>query len=88
MSVPLVAIATLLVAWLIKREKRGRGGLALILIGGVANLMSRVLYGGVVDNLSLAGVLYNNLADYLIFFGVVWYGYTHIVRRQRASRHR
>ena len=68
------------------REKRGRGGILLILIGGGVNILMRLVYGGVVDNLSLFDMLYNNLADYLIVIGLCWYGYTMFIRRRRDSR--
>lgn len=68
------------------RELWGRVGLGLIVLGGVSNLWSRFWYGGVVDNWVLGGMLYNNLADYLIVFGAFIYGYTYFVRRQRDRR--
>ncbi|MFH2019748.1 MAG: signal peptidase II [bacterium] len=76
----------LLVLWLLVKEKWGRGGLALILLGGGINLLMRLVYGGVIDNWSLRGMLYNNLADYLIIIGLCIYGYTYFVRRRRNSR--
>lgn len=84
----LVGLGLLTVLLIFYRDKRGRVGLGLLALGGTMNLVSRVLYGGVVDNMILWGILYNNLADYLIFFGVVWYGYTYFVRRHRHSSHR
>jgi lipoprotein signal peptidase len=53
------------------RELWGRVGLGLMLVGGAGNIVSRIIYGGVVDNLSLFGLLYNNIWDYLIFIGLI-----------------
>lgn len=55
----------------LKRTWQG-AGLWLILAGGVMNMVSRVKYGGVVDNWSLLW-LSNNLADYLISIGLIIY---------------
>ncbi len=65
-----------------ERELWRACGLYAILLGGGFNLLSRIRYGGVVDNLNFLGLVYNNGADYLIFFGLVIYGYTYFVRRQ------
>lgn len=64
------------------RELWERIGLGLILLGGAGNIFSRIWHGGVLDNLSLLGLLYNNWWDYLIFTGLMIYGYTHYFRRQ------
>jgi len=74
------------ILYLFVKEKEGRGGLALILLGGGINLGMRILYGGVIDNWRLGGLLYNNLADYLIVTGLCWYGYTMFVGRRRNRR--
>ena len=63
------------------RELWGRVGVVLIILGGVGNLVSRILYGGVVDNLNFFGLVYNNYADYLIGMGVILYGYSYYFRR-------
>ena len=55
------------------RELWERVGVIFILVGGAGNIISRVVYGGVVDNLSFFGVLHNNVWDYLIFVGLVVY---------------
>lgn len=75
----------MLVLWLFLKEKFGRGGIVLILLGGRVNLLMRLIYGGVVDNWLIRDMLYNNLADYLIFVGLCWYGFTYFVRRRRNS---
>lgn len=64
-------VALLVVGLLLVRERHK--GLWLVLIGGLANMGSRWVHGGVVDDWQLAGVLYNNWADYLIVIGIVWY---------------
>lgn len=72
-----------LVVYAVKmRELWGRVGILLIVVGGLANLVSRVRYGGVIDNLNFFGLVYNNLADYLIIAGLLIYGYSSYFRRQ------
>lgn len=63
------------------RELWAKVGVWLIVIGGVGNLVNRAMFGGVVDNWDFFGLLYNNKWDYLIFFGLVIYGYTCYFRR-------
>ncbi len=63
------------------RELWERVGLALVIVGGAMNTMQRIVNGGVIDNLRMWGLGYNNVADYLIFFGLVVYGYSYFVRR-------
>lgn len=71
-----------LVVYAVKmRELWGRVGVVFIVAGGAGNLVSRVMYGGVVDNWNFFGLFYNNVWDYIIFVGIVIYGYTYIVRR-------
>lgn len=64
----------LLVVWW--KEKKAWGVL-LIMLGGLLNLRERILFGGVRDYWQIPmTAIYNNLNDYLIFFGVVqliWY---------------
>lgn len=78
----LIYLALILVGVKFCQEREQRMPLGLIMAGGVSNLLSRIMYGGVGDYLSWGGVLYNNLADYLIVFGVVWYGFRYFVRRR------
>jgi lipoprotein signal peptidase len=63
------------------RELWGRLGLFLIILGGGGNLISRLRYGGVRDNLVLLGLIHNNGWDYLIVIGVVIYA-IFVVRRK------
>jgi lipoprotein signal peptidase len=69
------ALWAIILVWLYQQK------MWLILAGGAANLVSRVVWGGVVDYLPFFGLFYNNLADYMIVGGIIIYGYTHIVRR-------
>lgn len=64
------------------RELWERIGAILILIGGGMNIYDRLRYGGVVDSLNFANVLYNNIWDYLIVAGLLIYGYSYFVRRR------
>lgn len=52
------------------RELWGRVGLGLIILGGAGNLVSRLMYGGVIDNLNFFGLFYNNIWDWMIGVGV------------------
>ena len=52
------------------RELWGRAGVVMIIVGGAMNLVSRIKYGGVVDNLDFFGLFYNNIWDYLIGVGL------------------
>lgn len=77
-SVPVWALTILWFALLVYAVKMrelywGKIGIWLILIGGAGNLVSRVLYGGVVDNWNFFGLLYNNAWDYLIVVGAIIY---------------
>lgn len=63
------------------RELFGKIGIVLIIIGGGGNFYSRLVYGGVVDNLSFFGIFYNNIWDYLIAAGVL------IILLPRAKPH-
>lgn len=48
----------------------------LVLAGGVANAVSRIVWGGVVDYFSFYGLFSNNLADWMIVVGTVFFIYT------------
>ena len=86
--VGVVALLLLLRCAVKTRELYGRIGLGLVIAGGLVNTYQRVFLGGVVDNLPMFGLGYNNLADYLIFFSIVLYGYSYFVRRPRHSSDR
>jgi lipoprotein signal peptidase len=64
------------------RQLLARTGLFLMVIGGAGNLWLRFTYGGVIDTLSLTGLIYNNVWDYLILLGLIVYGYTSFIRRR------
>jgi lipoprotein signal peptidase len=66
-----VVIVSLVIYALKVRELIVKLALGLMIIGGTGNLYQRVMYGGVVDNLSFFGFFYNNVFDYLIVGGVV-----------------
>ncbi|HBD02248.1 TPA: hypothetical protein DD448_01390 [Candidatus Collierbacteria bacterium] len=70
------------------RELWERIGLGLIIVGGFANLWQRICWGAVRDNWHLGELLYNNGWDYLIFFGLLIYGYTYFVRGREYRRNR
>jgi lipoprotein signal peptidase len=77
-----VPILCMLILCAVKtREIIGRVGIVLMISGGLVNTYQRFTVGYVVDNLPMFGLGYNNLADYLIFFGIVLYGYSYFVRR-------
>lgn len=84
--VGLLVIILLMIFAVKTRELVARVGLGLVIIGGIMNTYQRVTSGVVVDNLPMFGLGYNNFADYLIFFGVLVYGYTYFVRRRGSSR--
>jgi len=50
----------------------------LVLAGGVANAVSRIVWGGVVDYWNLFGLFSNNLADWMIAGGVILYAIQYI----------
>lgn len=79
--VGLLFLPILIIVAVKTRELLARLGIILMIIGGCINTYQRIKVGVVVDNLPMFGLGYNNLADYLIFFGLVLYGYSYFVRR-------
>ncbi len=67
----LVVIVFLIVYAVKMRELFTRIGIFFIVVGGIGNLVSRVRYGAVVDNLNFLGIFYNNIWDWIIGIGVV-----------------
>jgi lipoprotein signal peptidase len=61
-----------LFVWLIRQK------LWLILAGGSANVVSRLVWGGVVDYWNFLGLFANNLADWMIVGGALIYGLDHM----------
>ena len=58
---------------------------ALIVAGGISNLLDRLLYGGVYDWLSMPIIGgYNNLADWYIVMGVGWWLITLVLKFKNA----
>lgn len=45
---------------------------SLIIIGAISNLLDRLYYGGVVDFISIPGLIIFNISDIYISVGVVW----------------
>jgi|SRR3989344_3786164 len=52
----------------------------LIYMGGLDNLIDRVIYGGVVDYINFFGLFKNNLGDIMIFVGFLMFIFT-VARR-------
>jgi len=86
LNVPGVEVVVLIV-WLglvYVFYKERSWALLLIIIGGGWNLGERLLTGGVMDYWRIPGTfVYNNLADWLIFAGVVWYIWQKIIKRSK-----
>ena len=59
-------VYTVIFVWLYKQK------MWLILAGGVANVISRVVWGGVVDYWSFLGWFFNNLADWMVVVGAIY----------------
>lgn len=53
------------------RELWGRIGIGLIIVGGLGNLVSRIVHGGVLDYWNFLAIFYNNVWDWLIAVGVL-----------------
>lgn len=77
--IPIVIIASLfvisfLIFWSIK-QKQSNGimlGSLFVIIGALGNLIDRIQYGFTIDYLILFGRSAINLADILIFIGIIW----------------
>lgn len=71
----LLSVVLLIVLFFIWRKDKSKGWL-LIILGGLLNLIERMVNGYVVDYLPIFGTnIYNNINDYLVFFGgiiVIW----------------
>ncbi|MEI6690885.1 MAG: signal peptidase II [bacterium] len=78
-----IGVVWVLVVVLLVKEKTNlaRLGLLMIAIGGLMNFWQRLIMGSVVDPWLFLGLIYNNLADYIIVVGLLIYGYTNFVRR-------
>lgn len=59
----------------------------MLISAGIANLLDRVLYGGVIDWLPLAFGMRNNLADWYIFFAMAIF-FFRLQRLQQTAKPR
>jgi len=71
----ILSFVLLILIYLIWKHDKNRGWL-LIILGGILNLVERVVFGGVNDYWKIPFTnIYNNINDYLILIGgiiVVW----------------
>ena len=83
LEVPILAVVFLLI---VLTARLGlKDGWWLIITGGWINLVDRLVNGGVTDYWRIPlSYVYNNLADYLIFVGIIWLIYGTI--RQNKNR--
>lgn len=66
-EVLLWVVLSIIFIWLYRHK------LWLILAGGMANIVSRLVWGGVVDYWNFFGLFHNNLADWMIVGGLADY---------------
>lgn len=66
-------VLALLARMLARSHGRMRFALGLILVGGVGNVLSRMIWGAVVDWMPMPIQGTNNLADWYIAAGIVWW---------------
>lgn len=72
-----VLMVFILMFWSKLREELSAWGVLLIVAGGIANIFSRFLWGGVVDWINIVGVLPEfNLADVAIVGGALVTGFS------------
>jgi signal peptidase II len=74
--IPFSLIILVLIVWLIVKTLRKKDfilslSLIFILAGAVSNLWDRIIYGFVIDYINFIGLNVFNLADCLIFIGVL-----------------
>ena len=69
---------------LVGREWMRNRGLMLVLLGGLANLFSRVAWGWVWDYIHFFGVWFN-IADLLITVGVIFYILDEVGNNEKAN---
>jgi lipoprotein signal peptidase len=83
-EMPMVVIVVMilgLIYWFVKERS---WGLFLMIVGGLSNLGERLIYGGVRDYWKIPyTTLYNNLADWLIFVGLVLYIWQKIIKKSK-----
>lgn len=79
---PLLTLVTGAVLWWLVQQQVPAVPVGLLIGGAAANILDRILYGGVRDWLPVPWLpLENNLADWFILIGMVW-----IVWHQRKSK--
>jgi len=79
----LVVGVLLIVIWMQRRQ--WNAGVALLLAGGLGNLVDRLVYGAVVDMFYVTGIgLWFNLADVYIVVGLLVFLLTNINRDDAA----
>lgn len=87
----LVIIYAVFVALLVKNRQSLSFGLVCVAVGGMGNLIPRILFGGVFDYLYFPGLgFWFNLSDILITGGVISYilevdGNPYFVRRRHNT---
>ena len=76
-ALPWIVVNAVVLALLARMLARSHGGmrfaLGLILVGGVGNVLSRMIWGAVVDWMPMPIQGTNNLADWYIAAGIVWW---------------
>lgn len=71
--IPWVALVVLLMltTYYLLRSTSSRDTFVMILLGGLSNVFDRFVYGGVIDYVHILGIATINLADILIFMGLL-----------------
>lgn len=70
---PVLTLVSGAVMWWLVHQQVPAVPVGLLIGGAAANILDRILYGGVRDWLPVPGLpLENNLADWCIFIGIVW----------------
>lgn len=73
---PLVALPInifILIIVILVWRKNHHPAFLLIILGGIGNLIDRLIYGSVIDYIFVSSRAPFNLADGLIVIGIVWY---------------
>ena len=80
----IVAVLLVVVSIYFLKLKLNKFAIAMIVIGGFANLINRqfINYGCVYDNINFFGLFYSNVYDLLLCTGIVGLAYDNYLRRQ------
>lgn len=71
----ILVLMQLVLLILVARTMRNHIAAGFILGGGISNILDRIFFGGVRDWMITPMLgLHNNLADWAIVFGLIWYG--------------